>query len=84
MRKFEYVLTNPLGLHARPAGLIVKESGGIASRVTVIYGEKQVSGERIFDLLCLGAKQGDLITFEVIGEDEESAAIALEQLVQDF
>ena len=35
MRDFTYVIKDPVGLHARPAGLLVKKAGGFASRITI-------------------------------------------------
>jgi len=71
-------------LHARPAGLIVKESSRFASSVTVVCGDKQGDGKKIFSLLSLGVKQGDLISIVVEGKDEEAAAAALEWFLRDF
>ena len=43
MKSFEYVITDPVGIHARPAGLLVKEIKGYAgSTVTIEKGEKAV------------------------------------------
>lgn len=84
MRIIECIIANPLGLHARPAGLIVKESCRFASSITVVCGERQGDGKKIFSLLSLGVKQGEFISIKVAGEDEEAAGAALERLVQDF
>jgi len=84
VRKVDCVITSPLGLHARPAGLIVRECGRFASNVTVVCGDRKADGKKIFALLGLGVKQGDLLSFRVVGEDEEVAANALEALAQDF
>ena len=84
MRKIDCVITNPLGLHARPAGQLVKESSRFTSAITVICGERQGDGKKIFSLLSLGVKQGELITILAVGKDEEAAVAALEVLVQDF
>lgn len=35
MKKFQYVIQDPVGLHARPAGLLVKQAAGYKSKVTI-------------------------------------------------
>ena len=41
MEKFTYVITDPAGIHARPAGLLVKEAGKFASKLTISKGALQ-------------------------------------------
>ena len=45
MKSFEYTITDPVGIHARPAGILVKEIKKYASTVTVIKGEKEVKAD---------------------------------------
>ena len=61
MRSFMYTIKVPVGMHARHAGLLVREAERYASRVTVAKGEKEADGKRILGLMGLGVKQGDLI-----------------------
>ena len=78
MKSFVYTITDPVGLHARPAGLLVKEVKKYASMVTVKKGEKASDAKKLMMLMGLGVKCNDEITVEVIGADEESAAAELE------
>jgi len=64
--------------------LLVKEAVGFVSEITVACGEKQADGKKIFSLMGLGAKQGDLLQVTVDGEDEDAAALALEKLAGEF
>ena len=78
MKSFVYTITDPVGLHARPAGLLVKEVKNYASMVTVKKGEKSSDAKKLMMLMGLGVKCGDEITVEVTGADEETTAAELE------
>ena len=78
MKSFVYTITDPVGLHARPAGLLVKEVKKYASMVMVKKGEKASDAKKLMMLMGLGVKCGDEITVEVTGADEETAAAELE------
>lgn len=78
MKSFVYTITDPVGLHARPAGLLVKEVKKYASMVMVKKGEKASDAKKLMMLMGLGVKCGDEITVEVIGADEDTAVAELE------
>ena len=79
MKSFAYTITDPVGIHARPAGLLVKEiKGHTGSSVTITKGEKSVSAHRLIALMKMGVKQGDTVKVTVEGGDEETAATAIE------
>ena len=79
MKSFEYVITDPVGIHARPAGLLVKEIKSFAgSAVTFTKGEKSVNALKLMALMQMGIKQGDTVTVSVDGGDEAAVATALE------
>lgn len=77
MKSFEYTITDPVGIHARPAGLLVKEVKKYESRVIIKKGEKEVDASKLMVLMSLGAKQNDTITVSIEGPDEETACEAL-------
>ena len=62
MRTFMYTIKSPVGLHARHAGLLVRETSRFQSEITVSLGEKTANGKGILSLMGLGVKQGDVIT----------------------
>lgn len=74
MKTFTYVITDPVGIHARPAGLLAKKAAEYQSTVTVIKGEKRADTRRLMALMGLGIKCGDTITVQVEGADEAVAA----------
>ena len=78
MKSFEYTITDPVGIHARPAGLLVKEVKKYASTATVVKGEKSVNALKLMALMGMGIKQGDTVSVNIEGADEETAAAAIE------
>lgn len=84
MRQIDCVISSELGLHARPAGLIVKAAGQFESSIAFICQNKQADGKKIFALMGLGAKQGDLVNVVIEGSDEEKAAGALLPILQEY
>ena len=83
MKSFEYTITDPVGIHARPAGLLVKEIKSHAgSAVTIIKGAKSVNALKLMALMQMGIKQGETITVQVEGGDEEATAAAIEAFLK--
>lgn len=74
MKEFTYTITDPVGIHARPAGMLAKKAAGFKSTVTVIKGEKKADTRRLMALMGLGIKCGETITVQAEGEDEQAAA----------
>ena len=83
MKEFKYVITDPEGIHARPAGLLVKAVKEFASDIKIAKGEKVMSCKAIFGVLGLGAKKGDEVTLTFEGEDEEAAYEAISKFMQE-
>ncbi len=84
MIQFTYTITDPLGIHARPAGLIVAKSKQFESKITFAKGEKRADGRRLFALMELSAKAGDTLMVTVEGEDESAAVTALKALLAEI
>lgn len=66
-------ITNPQGLHARPASTFVKLACRFESEVTVKKGPDAVNGKSIMGLMTLAANQGTVLEIEVSGPDAEKA-----------
>ena len=82
MKEFTHVIADPLGMHARPAGMLVKAAGSFASKVTVTAPSGTADGKRLMALMRLAAKQGTALTVTVDGADEEKAAAELQALLE--
>ena len=70
MKSFEYTIKDELGIHARPAGMLVKEAKNFASECTITKDGKT---KKMTQLMSLGVKQGDTVTVAANGEDEDAA-----------
>ncbi len=83
MKEFTYTIKEPVGIHARPAGLLVKEVKGYQSTVTILKGDKSVNAVKLMALMGMGIKCGDTVTVQVEGPDEDAAAPALEKFFNE-
>jgi len=83
MKEFTYVITDKEGIHARPAGELVKLAKGYTSSVSILKDGKKADAKKVFGLMGLGVKQGMEITVQVEGDDEEAAATALETFLKE-
>lgn len=77
MKEFVYTITDPEGIHARPAGQFVKEAAACACKVTITKDGKEVDAKRILGVMGLGVKQGMEITLKCDGEGEDEAIAKL-------
>lgn len=84
MKEFKYTITDPLGIHARPAGIIVKKAGEYECIIEVIKDEKKADAKRIFSLMGLAVKGGDTITVRFDGNDEEIAYSQISKLLEEY
>ena len=83
MKEFRYTIQDEQGIHARPAGLLVKEASRFASDITIVCNEKNGDAKRIFTVMALGAKCGAEITLKAEGADEEEAIDALARFLRE-
>lgn len=82
MKEFKFTITDTDGIHARPAGEFVKAAKAFESTVSIAKGGKSVDAKKIFGVMGLAAKQGDIVTVTVDGADEGEAASALEEFMK--
>jgi phosphocarrier protein len=82
MVRFDYIITDELGIHARPAGILLREVKNHRSVVTFSHGEKKADGDKLFAIMKLGIKQGNTLGVMVEGPDEEAAAAAIKQTLE--
>ena len=82
MKEIKYVITDPLGMHARPAGMLVKAVAPYASKITVTAPTGTADARRLMALMKLAAKQGMELTITIDGADEETAAAELKAFLE--
>ena len=73
MKTFEYTIKDELGIHARPAGLLVKEAKKFESECTITKDGKTKKLTQLMMLMSLGVKQGETVTVTAEGADEDTA-----------
>ena len=73
MKSFNYVVTDEVGIHARPAGILVKEAKKYQSKVVIVKDGKSAEAKKLMALMGLGVKCGDSVDVEISGDDEETA-----------
>ncbi len=73
MLTFNYTIQDEQGIHARPAGMLVKEMQNFSSNITFTKGEKKVDGKKLFAVMSLAAKKGEELVITVEGDDEDAA-----------
>lgn len=83
MKEFKYVITDPEGIHARPAGELVKAAKSFTSSIKLIKEGKEGDCKRIFGIMGLGVKQGQEVTLVFDGEDEEAAYDGIRKFMEE-
>ena len=83
MKEFTYTVTDPQGIHARPAGELVKAAKEFASTIKLNKDGKAGDCKRIFGIMGLAVKQGNEVTFTFEGEDEDAAYEAISAFVKE-
>ena len=78
MKQFSATIIDPIGLHARPASELVKLAATFESDVKIISQGRSGNAKSILNVMALGVKQGQEITIEVSGADEEIAVAKIE------
>ena len=78
MNKFTYTITDKDGIHARPAGMLVKEASKFDSEITIEAKGNTANAKKIFSVMSLG-----VITVTVEGSDEATAMTAMEEFIKE-
>ena len=73
---------NKLGLHARPATMLVKTAGKYKSEVTISKDDMEVNAKSIMGVMMLAAEKGSILTIRAEGEDEAEVVDAMVRLVE--
>lgn len=83
LKKFQYEVVNPQGIHAAPASLLVNEFNKFHCNVIIEKGKKVIDGKDIFALMGLNIKQNDTIVVTFEGKEENEAVKAVERLLKE-
>lgn len=83
MKEFKHVINDPMGLHARPAGILVKAAAGYACSVKITAPTGEADAKRLMAVMRLAAKKDMEITITCDGPDEEKAASELQAFLSE-
>ena len=85
MQSITYTVKAEAGIHARPAGLLVKQAASFKSNIKILNEEsgKEADLKRLMAVMALGVKQGNSVVISAEGEDEEEAARVLEAFLKE-
>ena len=88
MQKFEVIVINEVGLHARPAAAFAQKAAKFKSTIKIrnaTIGNNFANAKSIIGVLSLGVERNHLVELEIEGEDELQAAEGLKALIEsDF
>ena len=83
MKQFTYVITDEIGIHARPAGLLAKEAKQFQSTVMLTCKGKSAAATKLMAVMGMGVKHGDSVKVSVEGPDEDAAYEAMERFFRE-
>ena len=85
MSSFEYTIRDENGLHARPAGLLVRQAQALSSEITIDCRGKSASLKKLLAVMGLGVRCGDVVKISAEGKNaEEDLAIIKDFLQKNF
>lgn len=83
MVTFDYTIKEEMGLHARPAGVMVKQLKPLACKVTIKCGARSADAKKMFALMAMAVKYDETVTVEIEGEEEEAVKDNLIRFFQE-
>ncbi len=83
MKSFTHVIQDPMGLHARPAGMLAKAAMAYPCQITITAPSGAADAKRLMSIMRLAAKAGMEITVTCEGDREEEAASGMETFLKE-
>ena len=83
MKTFNYTIRDEVGIHARPAGMLVSKAKTFESKIMIEKGGKSADASKLFSVMSLGVKCGDTVIVSANGSDEDAAIAALEEFFKE-
>jgi phosphocarrier protein len=74
---------NKLGLHARPAAMLVQKASKFKSEIKIKKEDMEANAKSILSVMGLAAEVGSLLIIKTVGEDEEQAAESIAKLFEE-
>ena len=83
MKEFSYVITDEIGIHARPAAMLVKEAKAFTSKITLEANGKSADATKSMAVMGLGVKNGAEVVIKAEGDDEDAAIAKMEDFMKE-
>ncbi|WP_342264328.1 HPr family phosphocarrier protein [Spiroplasma endosymbiont of Clivina fossor] len=83
MSSFKAKITDPIGMHARPAAIVVKEASKYQSTIKIKVNDREGNLKSIMNIMALGVKTGTEVEIEAIGTDADIAIAGIEKAMKD-
>lgn len=82
MKEFKYVISDEIGIHVRPAGMLAKEAKGFSSKITLEANGKSAEVTKLMAVMSLGVKNGAEVTVKAEGDDEDAAIAKMKEFME--
>lgn len=83
MAKFNYVITDEVGLHARPAGLLAKQAKATGAKITLSCNGKSADASKLMAVMGMGVKKGMEVEVTVEGDNADAVAAEMETFFKE-
>ncbi|WP_310603417.1 HPr family phosphocarrier protein [Anaerosporobacter sp.] len=83
MAEFTYTITDEIGIHARPAGMLVSKAKGYDAKITLECNGKSAEMTKLMAIMAMGIKCNDTVTVTTDGADADKAATELEEFFKN-
>lgn len=83
MKEENIIISNDVGLHARPASLLINEAVNFESELKMIYEDQEANLKSIISLMSLAVGPGEEVTIKAEGEDEEEALAKVIEVIKN-
>lgn len=83
MKSIKITIKDPDGIHARPAGMLVKRMQDFPCEIRIEKGDKKADGKKLFALMKMAVKKGEEIVISADGEREDEAIAAVEEVFEE-
>jgi len=80
MKEKDIIINNKMGLHARPAAMLVQTASKFSATIKILKDDLEVDSKSIMGVMTLAAGPGSLLKFSADGPDEYEALDAIEKL----
>ncbi|MBQ8188368.1 MAG: HPr family phosphocarrier protein [Lachnospiraceae bacterium] len=82
MKTFQYKIQDEIGIHARPAGLLVKEAKKYSSKIRIKVNDIEAEATKLMAIMSLGVKNRQTVEVIVEGEDEDCALEGMQRFFE--